>query len=126
MGYYDLVPNNSSSLLTIKKKIRKNSIVTLFHGIVFFFWIMFSDPWPSSLRDPGFIILLNFLIYLFIVNLLNGLFLYDEYLERTKENQEFGSIFHLCKTVRHILFWTYGVYIYVFVICIGIYKLCIV
>ncbi|KAL4152811.1 hypothetical protein QTP88_000644 [Uroleucon formosanum] len=110
MGYYDLVPKSSSTLLTIKKKIHINSIITLCHCIIFFFCIICTDPWPSDLRDIGFDILLHFLIYMFIINVMNGLFLYDEYLEETNENQEFGSIFNLCKTVRHILFWTYDTY----------------
>ncbi|KAL5239018.1 hypothetical protein ACI65C_006428, partial [Semiaphis heraclei] len=70
----------------------------------------------------GFYILLNWLIYMFIINLLNCLFVYDDHLESTDENQEFGPIFSLCKTIRHILFWTYGLYTQILVICIGIIK----
>ncbi|CAH1738129.1 uncharacterized protein LOC114121491 isoform X1 [Aphis gossypii] len=123
MGYYNIIPKKSSTLHGTKKKIHINSVVTLCHCIIVFFWIICTNPWPSDFRDHGFHVLLNLLIYLFFINLLNGLFLYDEYIENTNEYEEYGPVFKLCKTTRHILFWTYGFFIHIWVITIGLQKL---
>lgn len=44
-------------------------------------------------------------------------------MDSTNENEEYGPIFKLCKTIRHIIFWFYGLYVQVSMICIGAEKL---
>lgn len=41
----------------------------------------------------------------------------------TNEDGEYGPIFKLCNTIRHILFWFYGLYVQISMIYTGVEKL---